>query len=90
MWALHMLHSREKKKRMSLWMTSLLVLLLLVTSGCITRKYQGFQEMVEAHPKGFEDAVNGSYYRDGGSESERFVQALGRYISTLEYELERK
>ena len=43
-----------------------------------------------AHPKGFEDAVNGSYYRDGGNDSERFLKDLGRYINKLEYELERK
>ena len=56
----------------------------------MTNKYQGWEEITMAHQKGFEDAVNGSYYRDGGNDSERFLNDLGRYINKLEYELERK
>jgi hypothetical protein len=73
------------------WLLKALLLLgLIVTSGCVTNKYQGWEEITMAHPKGFEDAVNGSYYRDGGNDSERFLNDLGRYINKLEYELERK
>jgi len=56
----------------------------------MTPKYQGWSEITQAHPKGFEDSVNGSYYRDGGGESERFIEALGIYINKLEYELEKR
>ena len=41
-----------------------------------------------ANPKGWDDAVNGSHYRDGGDDSERMMRSLARYINQLEEKLE--
>tara|TARA_R100000808_G_scaffold22661_1_gene49449 strand:- start:340 stop:573 length:234 start_codon:yes stop_codon:yes gene_type:complete len=70
------------------WKTWWLALLLPAMSGCVAVKYNGFQDLAAAHPKGFEDAVNGSHYRDGSSESEDFMRAVGRYIAEMEFKLE--
>lgn len=75
-------------KKTNLLMT---LLLALVICGCgVTVKYQGVAEITTAHPKGFEDSVNGSFHRDGGNESEVFMRDILRYINSLEYELERR
>jgi len=66
----------------------LIALVLAVTSGCIGTKYQGVEEIVTANPKGWDDAVNGSHYRDGGDDSERMMRSLARYINQLEEKLE--
>ena len=75
---------------MSFWKLSLIVLVLLATNGCITKKYAGLEQITTANPKGWNDAVNGSYYRDGGDDSERMMTSLGQYINQLEFELESK
>lgn len=54
----------------------------------MTVKLNGMQELIESNPRGFEDAVNGSHYRDGGDASERFIRSLGRYVNELERRLE--
>ena len=64
-------------------------MIILLAFGCVTPKYNGIRDMTAAHPKGAEDAVNGSHYRDGGNESEVFIRDLFRYVNQLEYELER-
>jgi hypothetical protein len=75
-------------KKTNLLMT---LLLALVICGCgVTVKYQGVTDLTAAHPKGFEDSVNGSFHRDGGNESEAFMRELLRYTNQLEYELERR
>ena len=53
-------------------------------------KYQGLEDLVTANPKGWDDAVNGSHYRDGSDDSERMMRSLGRYINELEQKLESK
>ena len=53
------------------------------------RKLNGLQEMIQANPKGWDDAVNGSFYRDGGEDSERMMKSLGLYINQLEETIER-
>lgn len=58
-----------------------ILLLLLVSAGCVSVKYNGFQEIAEAHPTGLERAVE-------SDEGAAFVRALGRYINQLEQELE--
>jgi hypothetical protein len=40
------------------------------------------------NPVGFEDAVNGSYYRNEGNASAVFMRSVGRYINDLEYRIE--
>ena len=67
-------------KRISL---SLILLLLLVSGGCVSVKLDGFREIAEAHPKGMEMAVE-------SEEGAAFVRALGLYINKLEYELEKQ
>ena len=59
----------------------MLLLLLLVGSGCVAVKYTGFQEIAEAHPMGLEKAVE-------SDEGAAFVRALGLYINRLEQKLE--
>ena len=73
---------------MSLLRICFLVLVLVASSGCIGTKYQGVEEIVAANPKGWDDAVNGSYYRDSGDDSERMMRSLARYINQLEEKLE--
>ena len=45
---------------------------------------------MEANPTGFEDSVNGSYYRNEGNASAIFMQSVGKYINELEYRLEKQ
>lgn len=72
------------------WCRNLLLLLVVVVSnGCLAKKLNSSQAIIEAHPKGFEDSVNGSFYRDGGEESERFMEALLRRVNELEEMIER-
>ena len=51
---------------------------LLLTTGCVTTRLEGARELIEAHPKGFADAVNAS------QEAEAFVRAALREINRLE------
>lgn len=51
-------------------------------------KLNSVAEIVQSHPKGFEDAVNGSFYKDGGDESERFINDLLKKINELEQRIE--
>ena len=60
---------------------SLILLLLLVSGGCVSVKLNGFQEIAEAHPKGLEMAVE-------SEEGAAFVKALGLYINQLEQKIE--
>jgi hypothetical protein len=80
--------NNDVKAKMSYWKTLLLGLGILVTSGCVSVKYQGLENLVTANPKGWDDAVNGSHYRDGSDDSERMMRSLGRYINELEQKLE--
>ena len=57
------------------------LLLLLVASGCVSVKLNGFQEIVERNQTGFENAVES----DEGAE---FVRQLGKYINKLEQQIE--
>ena len=54
-----------------------------------------YKRQIEAHPTGFEEAVNGSYYKSmlingtsDGNASAVFIQSMGRYINDLEYRIE--
>ena len=62
---------------------SLILLLLLVSGGCVSVKLDGFREIAETHPRGMEMAVE-------SDEGAAFVRALGLYINKLEYELEKQ
>jgi hypothetical protein len=50
----------------------------------------GWKTLTMGNPEGFEDAVNGSYYKNEGNESAIFIRSVGRYINELEYKLEKK
>jgi len=67
----------------------MILLLVVPSAGCLTTKLDGFSELVEANPQGFEDAVNGSYCRDESDHSERFMRSMSKYINELEYRLEK-
>jgi len=64
------------------------LLLLVLLAGCV-RKLNGLQEIIQANPKGWNDAVNGSFYKDGREDSERMMKSLGLYINQLEETIER-
>jgi len=53
------------------------------------RKLNGLQEIITSNPQGWDDAVNGSFYRDGSDHSERLMGQMGRYINQLEETIER-
>ena len=59
-------------------------LVLGSATGCVTTRLEGARELIEAHPKGFADAVNAS------PEAEAFVRAALREINRLEELLERE
>lgn len=52
-------------------------------TACQNPKYHGVEDLVEAHPRGIEDAVNAS------TEAEAFVRDALRLLNAYEYELER-
>jgi len=66
----------------------MILLLALLVTGCIKTKLNGWTNLVEMNPVGFEDAVNGSYYRNEGNASAVFMRSVGRYINDLEYRIE--
>ena len=82
-------HRGGKRKKIWLLRLFLLLLVLVVGQGCLARKLQGLEEIIQANPQGWDDAVNGSHYRDGSDHSERMMRSLGRYINQLEAEIER-
>ena len=63
-------------------MTPLLMLWLILMSGCISTRTDKTSELMREHPKGFRDAVNAS------EESEMFVRECLRTIIDLEARLE--
>jgi hypothetical protein len=69
-------------KKTNSWKILLLLLALGVSSGCLTVKLNGFQEIAEGNPMGLENAVS-------TDEGAAFVRDLGRYINQLEQQLER-
>ena len=60
----------------------LLMLWLILVTGCVSVKMDRTSELMEAHPKGFRDAVNAS------DESQLFVKEALRAIIDLEARLE--
>jgi hypothetical protein len=66
------------------WLRNSLLLLVVVgNSGCVTVKYNGWQEITARHPVGLENAVS-------TDEGAAFVEELGLYINKLEFELEKR
>jgi len=59
----------------------ILLLLLLVSAGCVSVRLNGFQEIAERNPVGLENAVE----TDEGAE---FIRQLGKYINQLEQQIE--
>ena len=57
-------------------------LVLVAAPGCMTMRLEGARELIEAHPKGFADAVNAS------PEAETFVRAALKKINALEQRVE--
>ena len=74
-------------RRTRIWLVCLL--LPVLTAGCVAAKLNGLDEIIQANPRGWDDAVNGSFYKDGGSDSERIMRSLGLYINQLEEQIER-
>jgi len=70
--------NKEKMRKTKLLMT---LLMLLATSGCLSVKLNGFQEIAERNPVGLENAVE----TDEGAE---FIRQLGKYINQLEQQIE--
>ena len=64
------------------WYLSLFLLLAIGgSSGCLSEKLNGFQEIAERHPVGMENAV-------ATDEGAAFVKDLGLYINKLEERIE--
>jgi|TARA_R100001463_G_scaffold2960_3_gene12253 hypothetical protein len=72
------------KRRMQWWMTLSLMLSLMLTSGCMTTKFENAHDLIKRHPKGFQDAVRAS------KDSEVFVRDCLQTINKLEEKLESK
>ena len=66
---------------MRCWTISLLLLLLVVSNGCLNVKLNGFQEIVEANPVGLENCV-------ATDEGTALIKSLGLYINKLEERIE--
>jgi len=60
---------------------SLMLLVSGVSSGCLSVKLNGFEEIATRHPVGMEEATA----TDGGA---ALIRDLGRYINDLERQLE--
>jgi len=58
------------------------MLLLILTSGCVSVKFENASDLIKMHPKGFKDAVNAS------PESQVFVRDCLHTINELEEKLE--
>ncbi|MBC8324643.1 MAG: hypothetical protein H8E27_03320 [Verrucomicrobia subdivision 3 bacterium] len=57
-------------------------------AGCLSIKYNSAQEIIQAHPLGFQDAINASHHARRTEESKHFIQALLRRLNQLEARLE--
>jgi len=60
----------------------LILLVAAGSSGCLTEKLNGFQEIVEANPVGLENCVS-------TNEGAALVKSLGLYINKLEERIEK-
>lgn len=67
---------------MSWWITPSLMLSLVLTSGCVTVKYDNAHDLIKKHPDGFHDAIHAS------PEAEEFVRECLYTINDLEEMLE--
>ena len=67
---------------MKRFVSLLLLLAIAGSSGCLSRKLNGFQEIVTANPRGLEHCV-------GTDEGAALIESLGLYINKLEEELEK-
>jgi|TARA_B100001540_G_C15760794_1_gene621591 hypothetical protein len=70
------------KGRWARLMPRLLLLWLMILSGCLSMRLDKTGELMRNHPKGFKDAVNAS------AESEKFVRDALKVIIDLEAKLE--
>jgi len=59
----------------------MILLMLLVSAGCINVKLNGFSEIAERNPVGMEEATS-------TPEGEALIRDLGRYINQLEQQIE--
>ena len=83
-----LLQPRTERKEKMKW--SMILLLGLLAAGCLKTKLNGWTNLIQNNPVGFEDAVNGSYYKDESNASALFIQSTGKYINELEYRLEKR
>lgn len=60
---------------------SLMLLVSVVSSGCLSVKLNGFEEIATRHPVGMEEAT-------ATDEGAALISELGRYINELERQLE--
>jgi hypothetical protein len=60
---------------------SLMLLVSVVSSGCLSVKLNGFKEIATRHPVGMEEAT-------ATDEGAALISELGRYINELERQLE--
>jgi hypothetical protein len=58
-----------------------MLLALAVSSGCLSTKLNGFEEIATRHPVGMEEAT-------ATDEGAALIRDLGRYINELERQLE--
>ena len=63
------------------WMILSLLLVSVVSSGCLSVKLNGFEEIATRHPVGMEEAT-------ATDEGAALIRDLGRYINELELRLE--
>lgn len=63
------------------WMILSMLLLCAASSGCLSVKLNGFEEIATRHPVGMEEAT-------ATDEGAALIRDLGRYINELERRLE--
>ena len=73
---------RGVKIRSTILILPLLMLLLILMTGCVTAKLDTSRGLIETHPKGFKDAVNAS------PEARLFVKDALGVIVNLEHIIE--
>ena len=83
-----LLQPRTERKEKMKWL--MILLLGLLAAGCLKTKLNGWTNLIQNNPVGFEDAVNGIYYKDESNASSLFIQSTGKYINELEYRLEKQ
>ena len=83
-----LLQPRTERKEKMKWL--MILLLGLLAAGCLKTKLNGWTNLIQNNPVGFEDAVNGSYYKDESIARALFIQSTGKYINELEYRLEKR